>query len=245
MKTDNMFVTCTEKSVSWHTIGNRYAVHSATINPGSRSGFNFELKIETDVMGKFHRIWMPESMENGDKSISGRYELGIVNVAKSDIHGMNFAVYNPEPAKPLKQVVEDLVKDSFKPGGSAYAALRLNSGHKFINDALIDGGSITQFYPHSGGVIELRDSLGTVRVRCGVMTETDREVNEKIRKALRCPDGANIVTWAEILAAGYFGEKHLKGGAVEDAIHYKKNGAYSDEALAKILAAIVNDGTNC
>lgn len=243
MKTDNMYVKFTGQTNTQHINGKKYAVHSASkVNQNDR--FPVEVRVETEVMGDFKSVWMPESMKDGDLSISGIYELGVVNVLPiRNTHGMSLKVFNPEPVKPIAEVIDDLIKQSFQPGGRAYQMFKGNCGQVFIKDALIEKVSVDHFHLKANGSIKIRDRDGNVRVRTGTLAPTDREVNEKVRKALRCPDGADIVTWAEILAAGYFGEKHSKSDAIEDAIHYNKNGAYSDDALAKILAAIVNDGT--
>lgn len=241
MKTDNMYVKFTGKDGDLHINGKKYAVHSAERKSSDFSRFPICVQAETEVSGQFKTVWMPESMKKGDISIAGTYEFGVTDPEGSDLHGMSFEIYIPEPAKPLSQVVEDLIDASLKPGGRAYEMLKVGAGDKFIKESLIGKGS----FLHANGTFELMDGAGNARVRVVSLAEHNASILNEVRKALRCPEGADIVTWAEILAAGYFGEKHRKGGAIEDAIHYNKNGAYSDEALAKILAAIVNDGTIC
>lgn len=249
MKTDNMYVKFTGKDGDLHINGKKYAVHSAERKSSDFSRFPICVQVETEVYGQFKTIWMPESMKKGDISIAGTYELGVSEIKKPGTHGMKLEFLNPESAKPLAEVIDDIIKQSFEPGGRAYQMIHQDGSRAFFSDALINTQSITNFklsesgqvHIRGNGMMEIRDHGGNVRVRTGVLQDTITT----LRKALRCPDGADIVTWAEILAAGYFGEKHRKGGAIEDAIHYNKNGAYSDEALAKILAAIVNDGTIC
>lgn len=241
MKTDNMYVKYISETNKTQINGLFYAVKSARLIDGLGT-FPFELQVETEAPGELIEVWMPRSMKNGDISISGSYELIVCEDANYKLHGMAFETYNPEPSKPLAEVIDDLIKKSFNPGGSAYhhyQMLKAGPDNNFIPDTLIGKNRIL----HANCTFEVRDDAGNARVRMGSIEPTEREVNKKVRKALRCPEGADIVAWAEILAAGYFGEKHPKGGAIEDAIHYNKNGAYSDRALEKILAAIVNDGT--
>lgn len=241
MKTDNMYVIFTGETNALHIFGKKYAVNSATEKEGL-SSFPVELEIETEAFGEFKCVWMPKSMKNCDRSISGVYEL----VVEEDLKAK---------ADDIGDAIQYSIQCGMLAGGPIFAEMRRGDylEKDFLSrcvmadiDTLISkpnpeevevdiAGNNGAFSISANGVFEVK-SAGNV---------TCQQVLEELRNVLRCPDGANIVIWAEILAAGYFGEKHRKGGAIEDAIHYKKNGAYSDETLAKILAAIVNDGTNC
>jgi hypothetical protein len=237
MKTENMCVTFLGKTDNQHTKGKSYAVKSC-INTRDGHEFPIELLIETDLSNDFKRIWMPATMKSGDKSISTLYELVVLpGYTIGATMQMDANIAKPVLDKQLKESVEKIIADSlFKPVAITGAGFEIGCCEQTENGLIKqqnEDGTVSYFLDpvHRSPLSERGDQL------------TSDEVLMELRNVLRCPDGANIVIWAEILAAGYFGEKHRKGGAIEDAIHYKKMGAYSDEALGKILAAIVNDGT--
>lgn len=265
MNTKNLKVKCLKTFTSGKfTEGKNYAIKSA--EKVGYKGNNIELLIETNFPGVSWKCWMPETMRSGDLSFSETFELVVEEdlTAKADDIGdaIRYSIQcGMQAGGPIfaamrrgdylgagfvsRCVIADLDTLISKPNpeeGAVYGA------------GLEIGCCEVKIQPENG-LIKQQNDDGTVSyfsdiVHRSPLSErsdqvTNRQVIEELRNVLRCPDGANIVTWAEILAAGYFGEKHRKGGAIEDAIHYKKNGAYSDETLAKILAAIVNDGTNC
>lgn len=223
------------------TKGKLYQVISVTKGNGKPHN-NMQLKIATNYPGVIHHCWMPETMRSGDTSFAQCFELVVeedVNAKRDDIG----------------DAIQYSIQCGMMAGGPIFAAMRRGDylGEGFVARCVLADLDtlISKPNPEEGGV-DIVGNDGAFSISSNGVFEVKAEGNvtcqqvlEELRNVLRCPDGANIVTWAEILAAGYFGEKHRKGGAIEDAIHYKKNGAYSDETLAKILAAIVNDGTNC
>lgn len=265
MNTKNLKVKCrTTFDSGKFTEGKLYSVVSATKN--GVDDYSVRLVIETNNPGEEHSISMRKTMRSGDLSFAQCFELVVeedVNAKRDDIgDAIQYSIQcgmkagGPIFAAMLRGdylgagfvshcVISDLDTLISKPNpeeGAVYF-----SGFDI-------GFSEVKIQPEKGLIRQQNDD-GTVSYFSDTahrlpLSERDDPVSSdevlmELRNVLRCPDGANIVTWAEILAAGYFGEKHRKGGAIEDAIHYKKNGAYSEETLAKILAAIVNDGTNC
>lgn len=262
MNSKNLKIKCRKTFVSGKfTEGKLYSVLSS--NDFGGHGHRIQIIMETNNPGEKHQCWMPPTMRSGDLSYSECFELVVeedLKVKNDDIQkaiqysiqcglqagGPIFAAMNrgDYPGKGFlsRCVIADLDTLIGKPNpeeGAVYGAGFDIGCCEQTENGLIkqknEDGAVSYFLDpvHRSPLSERGDQL------------TSDEVLMELRNVLRCPDGANIVTWAEILAAGYFGEKHRKGGAIEDAIHYKKNGAYSDETLAKILAAIVNDGTNC
>ncbi|AZS06398.1 hypothetical protein AAS23_gp85 [Pantoea phage vB_PagS_AAS23] len=265
MNTKNLKVKCLKDfSEFGFTEGKLYSVESAKKMLGS--DHCIQVTMETNDARQHGVCWMKESMRSGDLSLSERFELVVEEDVTANSDDIGDAIqYSIDCAAraggPIfaamkrggyfgkgflpRCVLTDLVTLISKPNpdeGEVYGAgFEIGFGEVKIQpeNGLIrqqnDDGTVSYFSDlvHRSPLSERSDQV------------TNRQVLEELRNVLRCPDGANIVIWAEILAAGYFGEKHRKGGAIEDAIHYKKNGAYSDETLAKILAAIVNDGTNC
>jgi len=241
MNSKNLKIKCRKTFVSGKfTEGKLYSVLSSSDFGGH--GHRIQIIMETNNPGEKHQCWMPATMRSGDMSYSECFEL----VVEEDVT----AKHND-----IADAIQYSIQCGMRAGGPIFAAMRRGDylGEGFISRCVIAdldtpivkagpkegevdiAGNDCAFSISANGLFEVKEA-GSV---------TNRQVLEELRNVLRCPDGANIVTWAEILAAGYFGEKHRKGGAIEDAIHYKKNGAYSDETLSKILAAIVNDGTNC
>lgn len=241
MNTKNLKVKCLETFVSGKfTEGKLYSVKSAR-KIGCQVN-NMELLIETNMPGVSHNCWMPETMRSGDISFSKCFEL----VVEEDLKAK---------ADDIGDAIQYSILCGLQAGGPIFAAMKRGDylGKGFLSRCMIADidTPISKLKPEEGEV-DIAGNNGAFSISANGVFEvkasgnvTCQQVIEELRNVLRCPDGANIVIWAEILAAGYFGEKHRKGAAIEDAIHYKKNGAYSDETLAKILAAIVNDGTNC
>lgn len=225
------------------TKGKLYQVISVTKGNGKPHN-NMQLKIATNHPGVIHYCWMPETMRSGDTSFAACFELVVEEdfTAKADDIG---------------DAIQYSIQCGMKAGGPIFAAMRRGDylGAGFVSRCVIaDLDTLISKPNPEEGFVEFEDfdvesqpekDAGKIPLSERDDPVSSDEVLMELRNVLRCPDGANIIIWAEILAAGYFGEKHRKGGAIEDAIHYKKNGAYSDETLAKILEAIVNDGTNC
>jgi len=241
MNSKNLKIKCRKTFVSGKfTEGKLYSVLSSSYVGGREQ--QIQIIMETNNPGEKHQCWMPQTMRSGDLSSSECFEL----VVEEDVNAK---------ADDIGDAIQYSIQCGLQAGGPIFAAMKRGDylGKGFLSrcvladlDTLISkpnpeegevyiAGNNGAFSISENGVFEVK-SAGNV---------TYQQVLEELRNVLRCPDGANIVIWAEILAAGYFGENHRKGGAIEDAIHYKKNGAYSDETLAKILSAIVNDGTNC
>lgn len=241
MNSKNIKIKCRKTFVSGKfTEGKLYSVLSSS-EVGGRER-RIQIIMETNNPGEKHQCWMPATMRSGDLSYSECFEL----VVEEDVNAK---------ADDIGDAIQYSIQCGLQAGGTIFAAMKRGDyiGKGFLSRCVLaDLDTLISKPNPDEGEVDIAGNNGAFSISANGVFEvkaagnvTCQQVLEELRNVLRCPDGANIVTWAEILAAGYFGEKHRKGGAIEDAIHYKKNGAYSDETLAKILAAIVNDGTNC
>lgn len=125
----------------------------------------------------------------------------------------------------------------------------------FIKEAMIDGGHISKEIKkaprgvsHQMEISKLRNELDEANDKIKHLEKENFIIDQtlkNVRYSLKCPEGANVVVFAAIvrclsLVGVHDSEIKRRAAAIEDIIHHKSKGAYSEETMNSLIAIVVN-----